>query len=81
MNCVPKIILRDGRLWNDVKFSLTYDGELLSAEAGGQKIRRVFDTEGVSGFECGYKAADFLFHVVFSVNPMIWFPFPKQLED
>lgn len=27
----PKIVLRNGRLWRDVKFSLTYDGELLSA--------------------------------------------------
>jgi hypothetical protein len=40
------------------------EGELLSAEAGGQKVGGVFDAEGVSGFECGYEAADFLFHVV-----------------
>ena len=38
--------------------------ELLSAEAGGWKIRGVFDSECVNGFERGYEAADFLFHVV-----------------
>lgn len=28
---IPRVRIQEGRLWNDVKFSLIYDGELLSA--------------------------------------------------
>ena len=38
------------------------EGELLSPKAGWQKVCRVFDAEGVNGFERGYKAVDFLLH-------------------
>jgi len=38
------------------------EGELLSAQAGRREVGGVFDAKGVNGFECGYEAADFLFH-------------------
>jgi hypothetical protein len=50
------------------------EGELLSAQAGGRKIRGVFDAEGVHGFEGSYETADFLFHI------SIPFPFFPSIE-
>jgi len=35
----PVIQVKDGRLWRDVKFSLTYDGELLSATDKHSRVK------------------------------------------
>ena len=53
------------------------EGELLSAEAGQRKIGDVGEAEGVSGFEGGYEAVDFLLH---NNNSISIFGFPSQNE-
>src|SRR5277367_2634167 len=36
---IPVVRIKNGRLWNDVKFSLTYDGELLSASDKHNRVQ------------------------------------------
>lgn len=35
----PRLVLRNGRLWRDMKFTLTYDGELLSASDKHTRVK------------------------------------------
>src|SRR5271167_2144085 len=35
----PNVVIKNGRLWNVVKFNITYDGELLSANDKNSRVK------------------------------------------